>query len=648
MPSIDAREEYLRAVKLGLKENRERTAAGLPTAPAVLDHILPEGAAEIYKDMGLIEIPINRIIGTKSAGRITAFSAGFYPLLDVDSEFGVKWLNLCDAHMSDEGIREPIVCYEYLGDFYIQEGNKRLSVLKSFGAARIPGYVRRVLPQESDDPRIKAYFEFLDFYRDSGIYEVQFTSPGDYAKLLRRINVEPGKKWTEKERKSFTAYLQYFRDAFEALGGKNLKMSTEDALLVWLRFYNFQELGEFSGSQIKKSLSEIWNELKAHTSELDLKTAAEETTAKPGIMSWLKGMERVNIAFIHQLDPDNSAWVKGHEAGRKYLEEKLGSRVRCKSYYHANTKEDARNLLDQAVEEGAQVVFTTHVRLNRQTLKAAVRYPKVKFLNCSVNVRYSSVRSYYCRIYEGKFVAGAIAGAMANNDRIGYIGSCPTYGETASINAFALGAQMTNPRARIDLRWSCLPGEPSRDFAQLGYEVVSNRNVPSADRTYLAAPEFGTWAYQPDGSQVAIGSPVWLWGHMYEKIVLSILQGTWEQEKSKALNYWWGMESNAIDVMLSDDLPESMLYLANILRDGLRNGTIDPFYRRIVTQDGKVVNDGSRHFSADELLQMDWLCENIDGCIPAYDDMLPFAKPIMRELGINKEKFFAQKEEPTP
>ena len=92
-------------------------------------------------------------------------------------------------------------------------------------------------------------------------------------------------------------------------------------------------------------------------------------------------------------------------------------------------------------------------------------------------------------MYEGKFVAGAIAGAMANNDKIGYIGSCPTYGETASINAFALGAQMTNPRARIDLRWSCLPGEPSKDFVQLGYQVVSNRNVPAADRTYLAASE---------------------------------------------------------------------------------------------------------------------------------------------------------------
>ena len=646
MSTQQAREEYQKAQKMGQKEFKECTAAGKPTYPAVLDELLSTGADDIYKDVGVIEIPINRIVGTKSAGRITAFSPSFFPLLDEDSEFGMKWMSLCDAHMSDEGIREPILCYEYLGNFYIQEGNKRLSVLRYFGAARIPGHVRRIMPQPSQEPRIRAYYEFLEFYKDTGIYEVQYRYPGDYAKLLERAGKKPGEKWNQWEQRNFTAYLQYFREAYEALGGNNLAQTPEEALLVWLNFHSFQELGELSGAKLKKSLSDIWNEFKAHSSDLNLKTAATEATPKTGILGiFNKGLSHVNVAFIHQLDETNSPWVQGHEAGRRYLEAQLGDKVTCKSYFHADTKENARDLLDQAVAEGAQVVFTTHVQLNRQTLKAAVRHPKVKFLNCSVNVRYSSVRSYYSRMYEGKFVAGAIAGAMANNDKIGYIGSCPTYGETASINAFALGAQMTNPRARIDLRWSCLPGEPSKDFAELGYQVVSNRNVPTADRNYLAASEYGTWAYQEDGSQVAIGSPVWLWGHMYERIVNSILQGTYEDEKGQAVNYWWGMESQASDIILSDDLPESMRYLANVLRQGLINGTLDPFYRKIVTQDGTVVNDGTRHFTLDELLRMDWLCENIEGYIPEYEEVLPYAQPMMKALGLHKEQIPAEKDD---
>ena len=646
MSTTQAREEYLKAQKMGLKELKECTSAGKPTNPAVLDEILPSAGDDIYKDIGLVEIPISRIVGTKSAGRITAFSPSFLPLLDEDSEFGMKWRNLCDAHMSDEGIREPILCYEYLGNFYIQEGNKRLSVMRYFGAAKIPGNVRRIMPQPSNEPRIQAYFEFLEFYKDSGIYDLQYHTPGDYAKLMERTGKNPGEKWSEWERRNFAAYFQYFREAYDSLGGKSLDQSPEEALLVWLNFHSFQELGELSGNKLKKSLSDIWNEFKAHSIDLAFGTAASDTTPKTGILSiFSKGLSHVNVAFIHQLDEANNPWVQGHEAGRQYLEQQLGDKVTCRSYFHADTKESARALLDQAVAEGAQVVFTTHVRLNRQTLKAAVRHPKVKFLNCSVNVRYSSVRSYYSRMYEGKFVAGAIAGAMANNDKIGYIGSCPTYGETASINAFALGAQMTNPRARIDLRWSCLPGEPNKDFAELGYQVVSNRNVPAADRTYLAASEYGTWAYLEDGSQVAIGSPVWLWGHMYERIVNSILQGTYEEEKGQAVNYWWGMESQASDILLSDQLPESMQFLANLLRTGFINGTLDPFCRKIVTQDGTVVNDGTHHFTVDELLRMDWLCENIDGYIPEYEEVLPYAQPMMKALGLHKERIPAEKDD---
>ena len=122
--------------------------------------------------------------------------------------------------------------------------------------------------------------------------------------------------------------------------------------------------------------------------------------------------------------------------------------------------------IDQAIAEGAEVVFTTAPLLSRDTLKAAVKHPKIRFYNCSVDQPYSSIRTYYGRMYEAKFLTGAIAGAMANNDRIGYVGSSPIYGVPASINAFALGAQMTNPRARIDLRWSCLPGDPVREFIE--------------------------------------------------------------------------------------------------------------------------------------------------------------------------------------
>ena len=131
-----AMEEYIAALKAGQKEARELAAAGKDPNPAVLDEILPEGGCDAVQDLGLLEIPSRRIVGVKSAGRITAFTATFHPLLDRNTEFAGKWISLCEAHLGDVGIRDPIECFEYLGNFYVQEGNKRVSVLRHFGAPR--------------------------------------------------------------------------------------------------------------------------------------------------------------------------------------------------------------------------------------------------------------------------------------------------------------------------------------------------------------------------------------------------------------------------------------------------------------------------------------------------------------------------------
>lgn len=649
MPSEESLEQYHRALKAGHKEYKELTSAGLDPYPAVLDTLLGEGVSDIYQDVGLVEIPAERIIGIKSTGRTSAFSAGFLPLLDVDSEFAAKWLALCDAHLSLEGIRDPILCYEYLGNFYVQEGNKRVSVLRSFGAPRIPGYVRRVLPEVSDDPAVKAYYEFLDFYKDSGIYDIQFSTPGHYAKLLSAIGKEPGASWDQWEQRTFRAYFQYFKDTFHALGGNKLSLTPEDALLVWLEVYPFQDLGRLSADALKKALSGLWKDLEvlATPEPVQVNTEAEQD-AKTGLLSRLIAFtqDHLHIAFIHQMDPDSSPWTNGHNKGRIHLEHALSGRVTVRSYFHADSPEETNALLEQAVADGAELVFTTTPRLNRASLKAAIKYPKVRFFNCSVNVPYPSLRSYYCRIYEGKFITGAIAGAMANNDRIGYIASAPIYGEPASINAFALGAQMTNPRAKIDLRWSCLPGDPVADFIRSGYQVISNRDVPALGKQYLEHGVYGTYFVDADHSLIPLGSPCWLWGVFYEKIVSAILNGTWEQKRhtAKAMNYWWGIDSGVIDVELSEKLPDSMRYLSNILREGLRQGAIDPFHRRILSQDGTVINDGSRKLLPDELLQMNWLCENVIGSIPGFDEVLPFAQPMLRELGIYKDQIPPEKE----
>ena len=644
----EAREEYDRAMRAGLKELKDRISQGLDIYPAVLDDILPEDNIDTVVNIGLIEIPAERIIGTKTAGRITAFSAGFMPLLNPESEFAHKWINLCADHLSDEGIRDPIICYEYLGNFYVQEGNKRVSVLRHFEAPRIPGIVHRVLPVPSEAPEIKAYYEFLEFYKASGIYDIQFQECGQYALLLNHLGKEPGEAWTQDEQRTFRAYFQYFKDALVSCKGEIIELKPEEALLLWLEVYSYRDLGKFSASELKKAMSNLWQNMITITQEDPVEVTTEPAEAKSSLLNIFlpRTPDHLNVAFVHQRDLETSSWITGHEKGAEYIKEKMADRITVRSYFHADTPEEADALLDKAVEEGADIVFTTTPPLSRPTLKASVRHPKVRFLNCSVDTPYSSVRSYYSRIFEGKFITGAIAGAMSDNNTIGYIGSYPIFGVPASINAFALGAQLTNPRAKIALRWSCVEGNPVEDFMKAGIRVVSNRDVPAPGRLHLEHGSYGTYYFDSNGVLVHLGSPVWMWGKFYEHVLQSIFDGSWERnsDSGKALNYWWGMDSGVIDVTLSKELPEGLRQMAWILRKGLQSGTIDPFKRRLVTQNGILINDGSRSLPPEELLHMDWLYETVEGSIPEFDQILPYSQTMVRELGIYRDRIPAETE----
>ncbi len=642
-----ATEEYALALRRGQKEYRELMMAGKNPYPLVLDEILAENPGDSVVDLVTLDIPAERIVGVKSTGRTTAFTASFSPLLEAKSEFGIKWINLCAAQLSDTGITDPILCYEYLGNFYVQEGNKRVSVLRHFEAPRISGTVKRVLPAQSEEPRIKAYYEFLEFYKGSKLYVVQFRHPGDYARLLAHLGKKTGEAWTEEERRAFNAYFHYFRDAFFALKNKNEDILPEEALLLWLDLYPFRDLGRLTASQLKKTLANLWEDLVSTKQNLvKMKTKAEDESRGSFLDLIISGYDHLNVAFVHQLTPAKSTWVMGHEEGRAHIERIFGDRITVRSYFDANTPEQIEQRIEEAVADGAQVIFTTSPPLSRATLKAALKYPKIRFLNCSVDQPYSSIRTYYGRIYEAKFITGAIAGAMANDDRIGYITSYPIFGVPASINAFALGAQMTNPRAQIELRWSCVEGTPQADFFADGIRVISNRSVPTQSRMYLDFCSYGTYLMDDMGDLIPLGSPVWVWGKFYEFVLRNVFSGGWKQEKgvSSALNYWLGMDSGVIGLKLSDKLPEGVARLAKILEQGMIDGTIDPFRRKIVAQVGTVKNDGNHTFTPEQILHMDWLCDNVVGSIPPFEEILPISQKLVRELGIYRDKILPEKE----
>ncbi len=655
MSRQEAYEQYGKALKQGQKTYKDRVSHGRYPYLPVLDEILLDDSVIAGRvDMGVIEIPTEQIAGTKTAGRRSAFAADFMPLLSPDSEFGYKWIELCAAHLGDDGIRDPIRCYEYLGRFFVQEGNKRVSVLKSYDAPTIPGYVIRIIPEWSEDPVVQVYYEFMQSYQLTGLYQVRFTRPGSFAKLQAALGYEADHAWTDEERQRFLSSVTYFKAAFRKLGGEDLPVTAADALLVWLRVYPFEAL-KAPAPELLKTLSAVWADVKVLSQSDPIAVSTEtpeqkEEAPAPKLLGRLfKAVfpNHLNVAFINEFSPEESDWTRAHDLGRQYLEAMLGEQVTVQQFNGVRPDDNAVAAMEAAIEKGAQVIFATTPPLIDACRKIAAKYPAVRVLNCSASMPYTGVRTYYSRIYEGKFITGAIAGAMSRDGRIGYVASNPIFGVPASINAFALGARLTNAHARILLRWSCVDTDPVSQLAADGADIISNRDIPTPDRVQ---EPWGLCQLGPDGVLLPLASPYWHWGNFYVKIVRSIFSGGWDALSSKdggrAVNYWWGMSSRAIDVLLNQDLPDGVKQLVGILRQGVASGAIVPFQRYIRSQDGTVRSEGDRWFSPEEILHMDWLVDCVEGSIPAFEELMPMSRSIVRLQGVYRDKIPPEKEGP--
>ena len=362
-------EDYKSALRAGQRAYRARIARGQSPYLAVLDDVLKGVDIVAQEPLGLVEIPSDSLVGTKTSGRHTAFSYDYMPLLEPDTEFAVKWSNLCDAHL-EEGIHTPIIAFEYMNQFYVQEGNKRVSVLKYYGAVKIPGTVTRLIPARTDKLENKIYYEFLDFYKLSKVNYVHFSKLGGYSKLQTLVCKASGETWSEDDRLNFAAFYTMFHQQFEALGGTSMGLTTGDALLVYLSVYRYSDTYDATPAQVRQNLEKLWNEVKVltepHGVELSLdppKSPAEPLLSKLNIFSPSKQPSELRVVFLHEYNAKISAWVRAHDEGREALAKVFPDKVYISSYEDVNPEVDAEQVLEEIAHNNADVVFTTSVRM---------------------------------------------------------------------------------------------------------------------------------------------------------------------------------------------------------------------------------------------------------------------------------------------
>ena len=564
------------------------------------------------------------------------------PILDWGSEFGAKWAALSDSQM-EEGIREPIKAYEYMNRYYVVEGNKRVSVLKYFDAVTIPAMVTRKVPVRTDELENKIYYEFMDFNKVSGINNLWFSKEGSFPKLLEVLGCEPTQEWTDEQRKDFASAYLAFSNAYGSRGGKKLPITTGDAFLAFLSIYGYEETKEMSSVELNENIEKIWKEFQIlcnNDEVVDLRMEPTDVNRK-SVLSYLlpANSKKLKVSFVYDKSPSNSDWNYGHELGRKYIQERFSNQIETEAIENVSPDENAADVLNDLIDFGSDIIFTTTSQLIQPSLKAAVEHPEVKILNCSLNTTHQYIRTYYARMYEGKFLTGVIAGSLTENNRIGYVADYPIYGITANINAFALGAKFVNPRAKVYLEWSTLRDHDIyKTFWEQQVSYVSNQDMITPQN---ASRQFGL--YHIDNDEITnLVMPVWNWGVFYEKLLQSIMSGSWKKEDdtegTRALNYWWGMSAGVIDIICSQNLPASTRELVDLLKKLICKGDLTPFDGEIIAQDGTVKSKAGERMHPEEIVTMDWLVDNVVGFIPNVEELNEQAQPVVQMQGVATTK----------
>lgn len=630
--------EYLKAQKLG--EKRYLAAVAKKEYPylPVLDEIITAADIECEVSLGLQHIALGNVVGTATSGRTTSFASNFMPILDYKTEFGAKWSALCDSHI-EEGIHDPIKAYEYMNKFYVVEGNKRVSVLKYFGADSVPAMVTRKVPKRTDELENKIYYEFMDFHKQTGINYVWFTKEGSFDKLREYIGITPESDFTEDEKLDFNSAHLAFEKAFLAKSGsEKLSINANDAMLIFLNVYGYEALKEMSQDEVKVNLDKLWDEILLSHEKMDkqITPKLEPAESKKKLFSIKPALKKIKVAFVYDKEPANSVWIYSHELGRRHIEEKFNDQIETQIFSNIDDNNKLADCLHKLAEDKYDLIFTTGPDMLQESLKVAIEYQDVKILNCSLNVSTSHVRTYYARMYEAKFITGIIAGSLCADGKIGYIADYPIYGTTANINAFALGAKLVNPRAKIYLQWSKEKGaNPKEYFKNLDIHYISDQDMVTPQN---ASREFGLYYSDEDGI-TNLAMPFYNWALFYERIVKTVLDGNWKQDEkevgTKALNYWWGMSAEVVDVIHSSHLPVGTSRLVNLMKKLIIDGTVKPFYGKLYSQDGVVRENEEDEIQPDEIMKMNWLCENVVGSIPKTSDLVDDAHDIVAMQGVD-------------
>jgi simple sugar transport system substrate-binding protein len=327
----------------------------------------------------------------------------------------------------------------------------------------------------------------------------------------------------------------------------------------------------------------------------------------------------LKVGFVYVAPVTDAGWVHQHDEGRKAIEAAFGSKVKTTVVENVPEGADAERVIRDLAQQGNKLIFTPSFGYMEPTLKVARDFPDVKFESVTGYKTAPNVATVNARYYEGRYLAGVLAGRMTSTNIAGYVAGFPIPEVLQGINAFTLGMQSVNPKAQVRVVWLNAWFDPPRERDAAMSLFNQNADVvafhTASDAVMRAAQERGKMAvaYHSDMSQAApdaqIAAVTHHWDDYYKRRTQAVLDGSW-----KSGSLWGGVKERMVRIeAFGPKVPRKVQDEVLERQKDIAAGKLHPFAGPITDNEGKTVIAAGQQLSDEQILTMNYLVSGVVG-----------------------------------
>jgi basic membrane protein A and related proteins len=332
--------------------------------------------------------------------------------------------------------------------------------------------------------------------------------------------------------------------------------------------------------------------------------------------------EPFKVAYVYVSPIGDAGWTFQHDQGRKEMEKALGGKVVTKYIESVPEGADAERVIRELAQSGNTLIFTTSFGYMNPTLKVAKAFPKTDFEHATGYKTDTNVGIYNARFYEGRYLAGQVAGKMSKSNVAGYVAAFPIPEVVMGINAFTRGMRSVNPKAEVKVVWTNSWYDPGREreaadtLMSQGADVLTHHTDSTAVVQAAEAKKAYAIAYHSDmskyGPNAHLTAVTHQWGAYYTKTVQDAMSGKWKPD-----SVWGGIKEGMIKMApFNPVVPKETQDLVNKTAADIGAGKFHPFTGPIKDNEGKERLAAGKVITDADLSKMDYYVEGVQGKLP--------------------------------